>query len=133
MKALCFVLAAAAALVLVSPREVEAQSAPKAAESPKEDFVTEKGFASRGFEVKHRDPSDLATVLRPLGSGYKGATSPRTGNSGRSACATSENIAAMEAALKRLTRPRPRKPTSSCGSGFSLPPTASGRAKLPTS
>lgn len=103
MKALCFVLAAAAALVLGSPREVEAQSAPKASESPKEDFVTEKGFASRVFEVKHRDPSDLATVLRPLGSGYRGATvSANREFRTISVRDFPENLAAMEAALKRL-------------------------------
>jgi type II secretory pathway component GspD/PulD (secretin) len=103
MKALGFVLAAVAALALVPARQVEAQSAPKAAEAPKDDFVTEKGFASRVFEVKHRDPSDLATVLRPLGSGYRGATV----SSNRDFHTISvrdfpENIAAMEAALKRL-------------------------------
>ena len=103
MKALFFVLAAAAALVLVSPREVEAQAAPKAAEAPKDDFVTEKGFAGRVFEVKHRDPSDLATVLRPLGSGHKGATvSANREFRTISVRDFPENIAAMEAALKRL-------------------------------
>jgi hypothetical protein len=74
MKALCFVLAAAAALALGPARQAQAQSAPKAAEAPKEDFVTEKGFTSRVFEIKHREPGDLASVLRPLGSGYRGAT-----------------------------------------------------------
>ena len=86
MKALCFVLAAAAALALGPARQVEAQSAPKAAEGSKEDYVTEKGFASRVFEIKHRDPADLASVLRPLGSGYRGATVSST--SGRSPYAT---------------------------------------------
>ena len=103
MKALFFVLAAAAALVLVTPREVEAQAAPKAAEAPKDDFVTEKGFAGRVFEVKHRDPSDLATVLRPLGSGHKGATvSANREFRTISVRDFPENIAAMEAALTRL-------------------------------
>jgi hypothetical protein len=103
MKALCFVLAAAAAVALVPARQVEAQSAPKAAESSKEDFVTEKGFASRVFEVKHREATDLAVVLRPLGSGYRGATvSANREFRTISVRDFPENIAAMEAALKRL-------------------------------
>src|SRR5258706_3488738 len=103
MKALCFVLAAAAALALVPARQVEAQSAPKAAESSKEDFVTEKGFASRVFEVKHREAADLAVVLRPLGSGYRGST-VAANREFRTISVRDfpENIAAMEAALKRL-------------------------------
>jgi hypothetical protein len=103
MKALCFVLAAAAALALVPARPVEAQSAPKAAEGSKEDYVTEKGFASRVFEIKHRDPSDLASVLRPLGSGYRGAT-VSANRDFRTITVRDfpENIAAMEAAVKRL-------------------------------
>jgi hypothetical protein len=103
MKVLCFVLAAAAALVLGPARQVEAQSAPKAAEGSKEDYVTEKGFASRVFEIKHRDPSDLASVLRPLGSGYRGAT-VSANRDFRTITVRDfpENIAAMEAALKRL-------------------------------
>jgi hypothetical protein len=103
MKALCFVLAAAAALALGPARQVEAQSAPKAAEGSKEDYVTEKGFASRVFEIKHRDPADLASVLRPLGSGYRGAT-VSSNRDFRTITVRDfpENIAAMEAALKRL-------------------------------
>lgn len=103
MKALGFVLAAAATLVLVPALPVEAQSAPKAAESSKEEFVTEKGFASRVFEVKHREAADLAVVLRPLGSGYRGATmSANREFRTISVRDFPENIAAMEAALKRL-------------------------------
>jgi hypothetical protein len=103
MKALSFVFAAAAALALVSARQAEAQSAPKAAESSKEDYVTDKGFASRVFEVKHREAADLAVVLRPLGSGFKGATmSANREFRTISVRDFPENIAAMEAALKRL-------------------------------
>ena len=103
MKALCFVIAAAAALALGPARQVQAQSAPKAAETPKEEFVTEKGFASRVFEIKHREPGDLASVLRPLGSGYRGATiSANREFRTISVRDFPENIAAIEAAVKRL-------------------------------
>src|SRR5258706_1567255 len=103
MKALSLVLAAAAALALVPVRQVGAQSAPNASEPSKEQFVTEKGFASRVFEVKHREAADLAVVLRPLGSGYRGAT-VAANREFRTISVRDfpENIAAMEAALKRL-------------------------------
>jgi len=57
-------------------------------------------------EVKHRDPNDLAAVVRPLGSGFRGSTvlanyQFRT----ISIRDFPENVAAIEAALKRLDVP----------------------------
>ena len=81
--------------------------APKASEAPHEEaYVTEKGFASRVVEVRHRDPSDLAAVIRPLGSGFRGATV--TANRDFHTITIRdfpENLASMEAALKRLDVP----------------------------
>jgi len=88
-----------------------AQSAPRAAEPARDEFVTEKGFASRVFEVKHRDPGDIASVVRPLGSGYRGAAV--TYNRDFKTITVRdfpENIAAIEAALKRLDVPEASKP-----------------------
>src|SRR5215213_2986921 len=45
-----------------------------AAQQPDGDFVTEKGFKSKVFEVKHRDADSLVEVLRQLSSGFKGAS-----------------------------------------------------------
>lgn len=102
MKSLCHAMGIAFLLALAFARPAAAQSAPKA-EAPKEEFVTEKGFASRVFEIKHRDPADLAVVLRPLGSGYRGATmSANREFRSISVRDFPENIAAMEAAVKRL-------------------------------
>ena len=101
-------LAISTLLVLAfgASRPAPAQSAPKAAEPGREEFVTEKGFSSRVFEVKHREPGELASVVRPLGSGYKGATV--TYNRDIKTITVRdfpENIAAVEAALKRLDVP----------------------------
>ena len=91
-------------LLAAPPASLLAQSpAPKATEPAKEDFITEKGFASRVFEVKHRDAADLAAVVRPLGSGFRGA-SVSASREFRTITVRDfpENIATIEAALKRL-------------------------------
>lgn len=72
----------------------------------KEDFVTERQFKSKIFEVKHREPSSLANVLRQLGSGFRGA-----GISANNEFNTltvrdfPENLATIEEAIKRLDTP----------------------------
>jgi hypothetical protein len=92
-------------LAVLVPYPALAQSpAPKATESPREEaFVTEKGFASRVFEVRHRDPADLAAVVRPLGSGFRGA-SVSSSREFRTITIRDfpENVATIESALKRL-------------------------------
>jgi hypothetical protein len=92
------------ALGLARPLPAQPAPAPKAAEAPREDTaVTEKGFAGRVFDVRHRDPLDLAPVLRPLGSGYRGATIQASREFKTITVRDfPENIAAIEAALKRL-------------------------------
>ena len=60
-------------------RAPQNQARPTVAQTPaatqrSPDYVEEKGFKGRVFEIKHRDPDSLAQVLRPLGSGFKGAT-----------------------------------------------------------
>ena len=92
------------AFVLARPGQAQPSPAPRATDAAREEsFVTEKGFASRVFEVKHREASDLAAVLRPLGSGYRGATvSSNRDFKTISVRDFPENIAAIEAALKRL-------------------------------
>jgi type II secretory pathway component GspD/PulD (secretin) len=75
-------------------------------EKPKEDFVTERQFKSKIFDVKHREPSSIANVLRQLGSGFKGA-----GISANNEFKTltvrdfPENLATIEEAIKRLDTP----------------------------
>jgi hypothetical protein len=106
MKTPRFLAPALAVLLSGSVRPLLAQPspAPRAPEASKEEsYVTEKGFASRVFEVKHRDPGDLAAVLRPLGSGYRGAmVSANRDFKTITVRDFPENIATIEAALKRL-------------------------------
>jgi len=89
------------------------QTAPAPAPSPearRDEFVTDKGFRSAVFEVKHREASDLAAVLRPLGSGFRGAT-VSANNEFRTVSVRDfpENVAAMGEAVKRLDVPEPVK------------------------
>ncbi len=99
-----------------APRQPQTRPQPAMAQTPtaaprSPDYVEEKGFKGRVFEIKHRDPDSLAQVLRPLGSGFKGATI----SSNREFKILTvrdfpENIAAMEEAIKRLDTPEARSP-----------------------
>ena len=82
----------------------ESQTPAPAAKSP--EHVTEKGFRSRVFEIKHRNPDSLVDVIRPLGSGFKGAMYT-TNHSFKTITVRDfpENVAVIEEALKRLDTP----------------------------
>jgi Bacterial type II/III secretion system short domain len=91
-----------------------AQTTPAPAPAPearKDEFVTEKGFRSAVFEVKHREASELASVLRPLGSGFRGAA-VSANNDLRTLSVRDfpENVAAIGDALKRLDVSEPARP-----------------------
>lgn len=109
------ILHASAVLLLLAaaasdPAQAQSSPAPKAAESPGEAFVTEKGFSSRVFEVKHRDPIEIAAVIRPLGSGFKGAiVSVNRELRTLTVRDFPENIVTIDAALKRLDVPEAAK------------------------
>ena len=83
---------------------------PAPPEARRDEFVTDKGFRSAVFEVKHREASDLAAVLRPLGSGFKGAA-VSANNEFRTVSVRDfpENVAAIGEAVKRLDVPEPAK------------------------
>ncbi len=105
---LSFISKSAATLVLTLMviSAVPAQQPTPTPEKPKDDFVTERQFKSKIFEVKYREPSSLANVLRQLGSGFKGA-----GISANNEFNTltvrdfPENLATIEEAIKRLDTP----------------------------
>jgi hypothetical protein len=101
-------LAAAVLTLLCSP----AASAQQAQQTPTPDTsVTEKGFRSRVFEIKHRDPVNLVRVLLPLGSGFREAQmSPNESFQTISVRDFPENIAAIEEAIRRLDVPEPARP-----------------------
>jgi hypothetical protein len=83
-----------------------AQGIPPPAETRRDDYVSEKGFRSAVFEVKHREPNDLAAVVRPLGSGFRGATVSWSSELKTLTVRDfPENVAAIGEALKRLDVP----------------------------
>ena len=86
--------------------------APTPNPSPREpEYVEEKGFKGKVFDIKHRDPSSLARALQHLGSGFKGAKiTPIDEFNTLTVRDFPENIAAMEDALKRLDVPQPARP-----------------------
>ena len=88
------------------PLSAQGIPAPAPQETRRDDFVSEKGFRSAVFSVKHREPNDLAAVVRPLGSGFRGATV--TWSSELKTLTVRdfpENVAAIGEALKRLDVP----------------------------
>jgi hypothetical protein len=87
------------------PRATSGQATPSA--SPRvPDYVEEKGFKGRVFEIRHREPDAIAMAVRPLASGFKGATmSPNREFKILTVRDFPENIAAIEEALKRLDVP----------------------------
>ncbi len=106
------VLLTAAFIITLCSAAVTAQPAPQASPTPTPDnTVTEKGFRSRVFEVRHRDPSNIVRVLAPLGSGFRGAT--MISNQDFQTITVRdfpENIAAIEEGIRRLDVPEPMRP-----------------------
>jgi hypothetical protein len=104
--------ASVAVIVLLAPAALAGQGGdtprptPQAVAPPGPDYVDFTGFKNRIFEVKHRDPQSLVFVLRPLGSGFKGATmsaSPEYRTI--SVRDFPENLATIDEAIKRLDVP----------------------------
>jgi len=105
------IAAAALVLVLVSIAAFAQQPAPSPAPKSEPDYVTEKSFKGKVFEVKYRDAASLAKVMQPLGSGFKGASV--WANSEFKTITIRdfpENLATIEEALKRLDTPAAPRP-----------------------
>lgn len=85
----------------------EAKTPTPAAAPKSPDYVEEKGFKGKIFELKYRDPFGLAQVIRPLASGFKGATMSAD-REFRTITVRDfpENIAAIEESIKRLDTPQ---------------------------
>ena len=94
------------ALILIVITPSLAQSTPSAQTRPEDNYVTEKGFKSKIFEVKYRDAESVAKVIRQLGSGFKGASiSANSEFKTLTVRDFPENLSTMEEALKRLDTP----------------------------
>lgn len=100
------------ALVLVCASAAGAQQAnDQPAPTPQDKHVTHASFKNRVFEVKHRDPATLYTVIELLTSGHKGAQVSYNRNF-RTLTVRDfpENLATIEEALKRLDTPEAPRP-----------------------
>ncbi|HXG68879.1 MAG TPA: secretin N-terminal domain-containing protein [Blastocatellia bacterium] len=97
---------------LASTALAQQQTQPTPAPPAKEPaHVEEKGFKNKIFELKHRNPDALLTVLRPLGSGFKGAMmTPSSDFNTITVRDFPENIAVIEEAIKRLDVPDAPRP-----------------------
>ena len=66
-------LTALAMAFMFVPVALAQQPASNTTAAPSDNYVTERNFKSKVFEVKYRDPNSLANVLSRLTSGFKGA------------------------------------------------------------
>ncbi len=99
----------ALALLLLAAPAAHAQS-----EAPKQEdnYVTQKMFQNRVFDVRNRDPQTLARVLIPLTSGFRGAVvSANPEFRTITVRDFPENIAIIEEAIRRLDTPEATRPS----------------------
>lgn len=74
------------------------------------DFVEHREFKNQIFDVKHRDPAQLATVVKALGSGFRGATVSASRDFNTITVRDfPENIATIGAAVARLDVAEPQR------------------------
>jgi type II secretory pathway component GspD/PulD (secretin) len=107
LKYMLLTLAVVLTFVSASPAQ---QPAPSPAQT-QPDVPIERGFKSRVFEIKYRDPNTLLNAIYHLGSGFKG--SAMSANSEFKTLTVRdfpENIATIEEALKRLDVPAAPRP-----------------------
>ena len=93
------------------PASLAQQQTANTTPAPSDNYVTEKNFKSKVFEVKYRDPNSLANVLSRLTSGFKGAAI--SANSEFNTITVRdfpENLATIEEAIKRLDTPSAPRP-----------------------
>lgn len=88
-----------------------AQPASTTQDKSNDDAATEQRFKTKIFELKYREPGSLASVLRQLGSGFKGSgVSSSTEFKTITVRDFPENIATIEEAIKRLDTPAAPRP-----------------------
>jgi len=105
-------VSAALALTLISLSTAFAQQpASNSTPAPQDNYVTEKSFKNKVFDVKYRDPASLVNVIGRLMSGFKGAA---ISSSSEFRTITvrdfPENLATIEEAIKRLDTPATPRP-----------------------
>ena len=73
MKHVKYIVTGLAVAFMLVPSAL-AQPATNTTQPAQDNYVTEKNFKSKVFEIKSRDPNSLASVIKQLGSGFKGAS-----------------------------------------------------------
>lgn len=100
----------ALALLLAAAAQATAQENKQSRDG--DEYVTQKIFQNRVFDVKNRDPQALSRVLYPLTSGFKGSTvSPNQEFRTITVRDFPENIAVIEEAIRRLDTPEAPRPS----------------------
>lgn len=109
LKAIKTTISALAVLLILNFASAAQSTSPPAQTA--DNYVTEKGFKSKVFDVKFRDAGSLANALRGLGSGFKGASiSPNSEFKTLTVRDFPENLLSIEEALKRLDIAIPARP-----------------------
>jgi Bacterial type II/III secretion system short domain len=104
--------------VLSQQKQESNQQKQETAKSP--DYVDFSGFKGKIFEIKHGDPRRIASIITPLGSGFKGAMIQASRDPNFITVRDfPENIAVIEEAIKRLDVAPPPPPP--------LPPPSNNR------
>jgi hypothetical protein len=100
----------ALAVVLLAAASAQAQG-DQSAQKRDDEYVTQKIFQNRVFDIKNRDPLALSRVLAPLTSGFRGAVvSPNQEFRTITVRDFPENIAVIEEAIRRLDTPEAQRP-----------------------
>lgn len=103
-------VALALVLSFTSLAAAQESSAPQPTPQP-DKHVTHASFKNRVFEVRHRDPATLYSVIELLTSGHKGAQVSYNRNFKTLTVRDfPENLATIEEALKRLDTPEAPRP-----------------------
>ena len=107
IKLLLAAMALACGLMTVASAQQTSNSTP----APSDNYVTEKNFKSKVFDVKYRDPNSLANVVSRLMSGFKGAAIAANSEF-RTITVRDfpENLVTIEEAIKRLDTPAAARP-----------------------
>ena len=103
-------IAIIACAILLSPSAFAQQNQPQNKQDDPQ-WVEHTGFKGMIFDIKNRDPRELVQILKPLGSGFKGAVlQPDSDYKTITVRDFPENIATIGEAIKRLDVPLPPKP-----------------------
>lgn len=107
-----FLIALALLLAYAASAAAQENRQQSASRRDDDEYVTQKIFQNRVFDVKNRDPLALARVLNPLTSGFRGAiVSPNQEFRTITVRDFPENIAVIEEAIRRLDTPEAPRPS----------------------